>query len=191
MRRKILCTWMATCLITLAGGCSESGEYLTDGVDTSPEGGVGVPVKVGDAMSYSLLQLSATKHGKHPRVTEVSLSADDGVELVGVGWLDSKRSNGAITVTDFPPKSYYERDFPQDRDSYHPGLPAGPIPGGGKTWSLIAGLRTERLGPARIHSVTVSYDVDDEKYEQTFDLIVNLCGYEGEPASVQCEAAKP
>lgn len=194
IRRSTALAAAVLCLI-MATSCSLSEQlpwaeprYLTDGSDgRAPVGSEGVPVEVGKPMSYSLTSIKATTPGVNPRITDVTIDADDGITLVGVSVLDSKASVGGVVLEDFPPESYF-REFPQDRDNYHPGLPTRPVPGGGRAWSLVGGLTTDRLGPTLIRSVTVTYELDGHSHKQTFDVLANLCGYKGDPKTVRCEA---
>lgn len=195
MTRRLLRLTGALASVVLMSSCSladhapwAEADYLTDGSDgRSPAPGAGVAVEVGKPMSYSLTSLKATTPGVNPRITDVTIYADDGITLVGVGVLDTTASVGALTVDTFPPEPYF-RDYPEDRASYHAGLPTRPVPGGGRPWSLIGGLQTSRSGASLIRSVTVAYEVDGESHEQTFEINLNLCGYKGDPKSVRCEA---
>lgn len=184
-------TAVAVCAsVWLTGSCSlvglSEGDYLTDGRDEPSAGSVGVPAKVGQPMSYSLISVMATRSGQNPRITDVELDAEDGVELVDVGFLDSKASVGAITVDEFPPEPYF-KEYPQDRDNFHHGLPSGPVPAK-VPWSLVGAVVTHNEGPTTVRSVTVTYEIDGDSHHQEFDVLFNLCGYTDDPDDVECEA---
>lgn len=146
----------------------------------------GVSVEVGKPMAYSLTTLMATTPGKNPRITDVEMDADDGVEFVDVGFLDSKASIGAITVDEFPPEPSF-KEYPQDRDNFHQGLPSGPVPAK-VPWSLVGAVVTHNEGPTTVRSVTVTYEIDGDSHHQEFDVLFNLCGYADDPDDVECEA---
>lgn len=162
------------------------GDYLTDGREEPTAGSVGVPAKVGQPMSYSLISVMATRSGQNPRITDVEIDADDGVELVDVGFLDSKASIGAFTVDEFPPEPYF-KEYPQDRDNFHQGLPSGPVPAK-VPWSLVGAVVTHNEGPTTVRSVTVTYEIDGDGHHPEFDVLFNLCGYADDPDDVECEA---
>lgn len=190
MKFSIRTALLSTLSVGMAASCSwggfGEGDYLTDGLEGDPLGSEGVAVKIGQPMSYSLTKVMATKPGKNPRITRVELDADDGVELVDVGVLDSKASVGAIVVDEFPPEPFF-RDYPEDRDNFHRGLPTGPVPAK-VPWSLVGAVVTRNEGPTTVRSVTVTYEIDGGTHQQTFAAPVNFCGYTDDPDDVKCEA---
>ncbi|MCM3555129.1 hypothetical protein M3697_08425 [Janibacter melonis] len=126
-------------------------------------------------MSWSLGPVHSDPAQGPVTVTDVAIDAGDGVTLAGVGWMDSSGSKMAFAESRFPPRSIFAR-YPGAADHFRTGLPAGPLPRGSQTWSLVLGLTVDRVQDVPIRAVRVTYEVDGREQEQTFLLQHTLCG---------------
>ncbi|SMC37871.1 hypothetical protein SAMN06296429_102220 [Janibacter indicus] len=100
-------------------------------------------------------------------------------------WTPRRRS-GPSQWTSSPPEPSF-KEYPQDRDNFHQGLPSGPVPAK-VPWSLVGAVVTHNEGPTTVRSVTVTYEIDGDSHHQEFDVLFNLCGYTDDPDDVECEA---